>query len=375
MLQSRFSKHLVIILIGMLVGLLLAGLHPFNFVPKNEVHWLQAENGLRFAGYGQVVGTHPLSLHSVPSGETSSAVFTIELWAASREVSQTKLIDILSIYRSRDDKPFAIESWRRGLGLEGFVEDQTGHRSLQHIGVGPIFAGGVRRFVTVTTGDDGTAIYVDGSLEVRNPALRIARESANGILLLGQTARGGQDWNGDILGLAVYPRVLIANEIASHYEVWTRGRLHELRERNPDAIIYPFNEKRGTLVHCLPGAHDNLTIPPRFYPLDPVILERPSYRALSNISDVTLNILGFIPLGGLLVIYWRDVRGWSNSKAVAAAVWTGLLLSLAIELLQVFLPSRNSSLLDLIDNTLGSGIGAGLAVVAYPWLQKVLTIL
>jgi VanZ family protein len=346
-------------------------LHPFNFFPKNEVHWLQGEDGLRFEGYGQVSGTHPLALYSASSGEASSAVFTIEVWAASREVSQTKLIDILSIYHSRDEKPFAIEIWRRGLGLEGVVQDQHGHRSPQHIGVGPIFAAGVRRFITVTTGADGTAIYVDGLLEVRNPTLRIARETATGILLLGQTARGGQDWNGDILGLAVYPGVLSANEIASHYGAWTVGRLHELHDRNPDAIIYPFNERRGTLVHCLGSARNDLVIPPRFHPLDPVILERPSYRTFTNISDVALNILGFIPFGGLLVIYWRGVRGWSNSKAAAASVLTGFLLSLAIELLQVFLPSRDSSLLDLIDNTLGSGIGAGLAVSAYPWLQRV----
>jgi len=375
MLQSPFSKHLVILLIVTLVGLLFAGLRPFDFFPKNEVHWLQGENGLRFKGYGQVHGTHPLALYSAPAGEASLAVFTIELWVASREVSQAKLIDILSLYHSRHEKPFAIEIWRGGLVLESVVPDQHGHRSLQHLRVGSIFAGGVRRFITVTTGGDGTAIYVDGSLEVRNPTLRIARESASGILLLGQTARGGQVWNGDILGLAVYPGVLTANEIASHYAVWTVGRLPELLDRNPDAIIYPFNEKRGTLVHCVGSARNDLVIPPRFHPLDPVILERPSYRTLTNVSDVALNILGFIPLGGLLVIYWRNVRGWSNRKAAAAAVLTGFLLSLAIELLQVFLPSRDSSLLDLIDNTLGSGIGAGLAVSAYPWLQKMLTIL
>src|SRR5262245_25368195 len=114
MLQSRLSKHLVAMLIGMFVGILFAGLHPFNFFPKNEVHWQQHENGLRFESYGQVNGTHALALDSAPIGEPPSAVFSIELWAASREVSQTKLIDILSIYHSRDEKPFAIETWRGG---------------------------------------------------------------------------------------------------------------------------------------------------------------------------------------------------------------------------------------------------------------------
>jgi hypothetical protein len=365
----------MITLIGMLFGLLFAGLYPFNFFPKNEVHWLQGENGLRFDGYGQVNGSHPLTFYSSPSGDASSAIFTIELWAASREVSQTKLIDILSIYHSRGEKPFAIQVWRNCLVLDGFVQDQHGHRLLQHIGVGPIFAGGMRRFITVTTGADGTAIYVDGSLQVRNPQLRIARESANGILLLGQTTRGGQHWNGDIWGLAVYPRVLTANEIAGHYEIWTVGRLDELPDRNPDGIVYPFNEQRGTLVHSLGTRGNDLAIPPKFHPLDPVILERPSYRALSNVSDVTLNILGFIPFGALLVFYGRNARGWPNGKAVSAAVLTGFLLSLAIELLQVFLPSRDSSLLDLIDNTLGTGIGAGLAMSTYPWLLKAISIL
>lgn len=88
-----------------------------------------------------------------------------------------------------------------------------------------------------------------------------------------------------------------------------------------------------------------------------------------NASDVALNIVGFVPLGGLVMVYLKN-RRWADASAVVIAVAAGLVISLMIELLQVFLPSRDSSLLDVLNNTLGSGIGAGLGVTARLWLQR-----
>ncbi len=48
----------------------------------------------------------------------------------------------------------------------------------------------------------------------------------------------------------------------------------------------------------------------------------------------------------------------------------GLVISLSIELLQVYLPSRDSSLLDLIMNALGSVIGAIVGLTVSPHLIR-----
>jgi VanZ family protein len=89
-----------------------------------------------------------------------------------------------------------------------------------------------------------------------------------------------------------------------------------------------------------------------------------------NVSDVAVNVLGFVPFGGLLVIYLKNSRAWSNRKAIILAILLGFVVSLVIEVLQVFLPTRDSSLLDLINNTLGTGIGGAVGVAVWPQLQS-----
>ncbi|NTV10778.1 MAG: VanZ family protein [Zoogloea sp.] len=73
-------------------------------------------------------------------------------------------------------------------------------------------------------------------------------------------------------------------------------------------------------------------------------------------SDLVVNVLGFMPFGFVLVPAispaWK--RGW----AVLTAVLIAALLSLSLETLQNFLPTRVASNVDLGCNTLGGLIGA-----------------
>lgn len=72
--------------------------------------------------------------------------------------------------------------------------------------------------------------------------------------------------------------------------------------------------------------------------------------------DVTVNIIGYIPLGLLAVLaLYPRLR---SLPAVALASAAGIFLALALESVQSFLPSRVPSNLDLITNAVGSLIGA-----------------
>lgn len=91
--------------------------------------------------------------------------------------------------------------------------------------------------------------------------------------------------------------------------------------------------------------------------------ERPAPRDRSSLDldraasfyedrDMLLNLLGFMPFGALLMLLYG--RRLSIPKVIAY----GALLSLSIELLQVGIPRRHPSLMDLILNTVGTGLGA-----------------
>jgi glycopeptide antibiotics resistance protein len=94
-------------------------------------------------------------------------------------------------------------------------------------------------------------------------------------------------------------------------------------------------------------AHKFLTLPGDYFKLDK-----------SFISDVIINLVGFIPFGFLLISFLPKkalLQKWFLIFIVVASV--SFFVSLSIEYLQIYLPQRSSSAIDLIVNTLGGIIG------------------
>ncbi len=83
------------------------------------------------------------------------------------------------------------------------------------------------------------------------------------------------------------------------------------------------------------------------------------------LTDIAGNILLFIPFGFLMFTYlWqRRIRG-----GIVISTFLGAMLSVTIEVLQLFLISRNSAITDVVNNTLGSFIGA---FVAYLYVHTI----
>ncbi|HXZ54847.1 MAG TPA: VanZ family protein [Burkholderiales bacterium] len=78
--------------------------------------------------------------------------------------------------------------------------------------------------------------------------------------------------------------------------------------------------------------------------------------------DVLVNVLGYFPLGFLAVLAaYPRARG---AAGVAFAVTCSVLASFVLESLQVYLPTRTASNLDLIANTAGGTLGAIAAFAA-----------
>lgn len=80
-------------------------------------------------------------------------------------------------------------------------------------------------------------------------------------------------------------------------------------------------------------------------------------------ADVLTNVLAYIPLGGLVA--WT-ISSKGSTAAIIAATVVGGVLSLAMESVQMFLPSRTSSNVDLLTNIAGVIFGAVLGCVFRP---------
>jgi VanZ family protein len=88
------------------------------------------------------------------------------------------------------------------------------------------------------------------------------------------------------------------------------------------------------------------------------------------LRDIILNVSIYMPLGLAAALVFRRRR--SQAFAATAATAFGFLLSLSMELLQVYVPGRDSSLLDVLTNTLGAAAGAGFAIYFEGGLRRLL---
>jgi len=73
-------------------------------------------------------------------------------------------------------------------------------------------------------------------------------------------------------------------------------------------------------------------------------------------SDVVFNIVAYVPLGTLLCLYFRSAG--ERGRAIAKAVGIAAVFSLAMEVAQLFVPGRVSSVVDLLANAGGALLGA-----------------
>ena len=72
--------------------------------------------------------------------------------------------------------------------------------------------------------------------------------------------------------------------------------------------------------------------------------------------DVSINFLSYVPLGFLAAAAW-SLRG-SRTRAFVFALLCGAILSLLLEVLQLYLPTRVTSLIDWLANSAGTACGA-----------------
>ncbi len=80
-----------------------------------------------------------------------------------------------------------------------------------------------------------------------------------------------------------------------------------------------------------------------------------TYRVRDSRADILANILLYLPFGFFAI---QALRRRSAVAQVAAVTFAGMALSTAMELLQFYVPGRDSSLADIGSNTLGSLLGA-----------------
>lgn len=330
------KRFLEVISLILCIGFFLFGLWPFKFYQKNEVKWLESDNGISFYGQGIIYSSESYSTFS----QTKS--ITIKIGLQPMKECACGLNRILSAYDSKQTETFFIAQWKTNLILGISNPISENHQPLKKIGIKGVLLNGRKTFLTISSGKEGTRIYIDGKLEKVNSHFSIFENNKNFAfnIILGNSPTGKHYWTGNIYSFGISDNSLTKNE-----------RINSQ---------YLFNEKSRTNAKSLLNLGRDLIIPSKFIMLKKTILIPPWKECdviFCNIKDTLINIAGFVPFGFFFFAYLRIGRGLSYRSSLLFTILAGLGISLTIELLQVFLPTRNSSLTDLICNIAGTAIG------------------
>ena len=354
-LNYVIRKIVPLLTVGIWIGIFFAGLWPFNFFPKNRIRWLPGEAGLHFDGYGQVFSSVPLFSPRAPD---ATAEATIELvFTPSKSYNTASTVFSLV---NQDEVSFAIGQSLTNLFLQGSFT-QGGGKPVVKLWIDDVCGHPQELFVTVTLDARHVDVYLDGQL-ARSFPVSTRAGNLSGKVFVGHSVEDGGRWSGSVAQLAISEGTLDAAEISRRYEQWTKTR-HLDRDMSHRGAAYDFVTPAADFVRNAGETGPDLIIPKIFRVSKPTVLEWPDHFHRSVAVDAVVNIVGFVPFGLVTCLCLRFWTGWSISRCVAMTILAGASVSLTIELLQALLPTRDSSLADVVTNILGTVIGAGAAVI------------
>jgi VanZ family protein len=345
-------KTIALLTMGVWVVIIITGLWPFNFFAANQMVWRPDGEGLQFEGYGQIYSVVPLIL---PKGEAAEAAIELVFTPAKSYKDTSSLFSLIN----QGEVTFGIGQSVADLFLQGSFSGDT-VKPVRRLWIDGACGQARQLFVTVTLTTRHVDVYLDGRL-ARSFPVSTRADALSGDILIGHASQGGAAWNGDVARIAVFAGRLDAAEISHRYEQWVQSRsLADMGDRQ--GAVYEFLTPSWEFVSSIGKFGPDLTIPKFFRVQRPTVLEWPDRLNSEVVTDAVINIVGFVPFGLTTCLFLHEWTRWREFRCVAIAILLGSAVSLAIELLQVFLPTRDSSLADLVTNISGAAIGAGAAV-------------
>jgi len=322
--------------------MIIAGFVPMGFSRLQHTEWVnEAETGLRFSGKALVYTDRFIR----SSGDTDE--LTISLLLSPVFQDKPAFGSILSIYDKEDGTQITVGQWNRSLMvLAGNDFSNSRREPKMYI---PIPSEEELQ-IFVTSNRQGTAVYIDNIQVGFNPnlILPLPANPDESHLTVGSSIFAWDAWVGMIHSLEIYDEVVFPESVDSGIQ---------------PLVSYRFDEQEGNFVNDDSENGLDLYIAEKWIQLDRRFLRVPDIESLYRKGiqrDVVINFFGFMPFGFLLFLVCRRRFGTKRLLGILFILAWSFLFSLSIESIQILLPTRDSSLLDLILNSLG-GMSGGIA--------------
>ena len=159
-------KLLLALCVLIVIGYLIVGLWPFEFNPDNRVTWLGNEDGIALSHPSILYSEKPVDLRN------SGGNVSVEVCLQPAEEPAWGFTKILSLSEESVRRNLFVAQREKNLWLQLPIWDKGRWNAYDQVWVKGVLQRGVRRFVAVTAGTEGTDFYVDGVLARSYPKLK-----------------------------------------------------------------------------------------------------------------------------------------------------------------------------------------------------------
>jgi len=356
--STRFKLLLVALSLAILLITLFFGLSGKGFHFSNNVKWIQYEPGIRFGNYG--IAYAFIDNDRIKNILSATGSFSIETAIKPENFDPAGFNLILSLHDGKDDDQLILGQYRSYIIVMN-GDDYSNKRKIKRIS-SDIFSDPPKKLLlTITTGVEGTRLYIDGRLIASKPDLTLRIPQGDMLrVTLGNSVYGKSSWKGEVYGLALYADILEPEAIEERFNSWSKNHIFHLPNDGDPFLLFTFDEGKGVEATDHITGVQKLKMPAGFHILKKRLISLPWTDFQANkgfLIDFIINLLGFIPLGFILCASFTESGGIFQKKAILFSAILCFLISLFIEIAQAWIPSRSSQGLDLILNTTGALIG------------------
>jgi len=373
MLKHRISLEkvlpfplLLVTSVLVLLVMIYFGFRLKGFKLDNHVQWIEDGPGIIFnpSSIAYTEGFFP----SV--GSDSRNGISLEFAIAPKSINTYSFKNLILIHAGTDKNQLIVGQWRSSLVVMN-GDDYSNKRKTPKLYFKLEEKIDEPQLITIVSNSKGTSVYINGQLRrtKKSLILRFPSVEKQGRLVIGNSLQLNHPWDGKLFGLTVYDYALSDVMIKRHQNAWHMGADFKAFGSDSPQALFAFDHGNGNKAYNHGRSGFELLIPARVKKLDVQLLTWPNVKTTrldAFLKDVFVNLFGFLPLAFILFATLDRLK-WTRYKYL----WGGVIcfcfsFSFLIETIQAWIPSRNSSMLDLVLNTIGSALG----VMIYSMLKR-----
>ncbi len=331
------QRYLIITFLIITTITLTFGLLPRGDFDANWVEYDQSNNATWIGEYGYAIGQLP-EITNQPSNNINTR---FDLTLTMREQLGPTFRILIYVGENCESEPLIIGQWRTHLiVMQGCDFPNTSGRVRLSTDIAAYLR--TKTTISIILGHSNNKLLINDKLvSTKSSSVYKAPSAIESSIIVGNAPDGQHGWSGSISSLSI-------KQVSE-----TNGISNTIRD-------YQFGEYYGarTIIDAS-AAGSSLSVPSPGIFQKQIRLARTSIKSLlkAHRIDVAINLIGFMPMGFVSSLLLYGCVGFQGRALLLTTLIVACVVSLSIELSQVYIAGRKSNLHDLLLNIAGGLLG------------------